>query len=457
MQARLPDPMTRRRAIALVLCISAAVLCPAPLMQAAAAAESGFADPESPIVLVLHWQGGIGPIAVEYLTEGIVRAGEQRAELLILALDTPGGLDTSMRDMVRYILASEVPVAVFVWPAGSRAASAGVFLLAASHVAAMAPSTNAGAAHPVNMGGEMDEVMSGKVTNDAVAYLTGLAAGRGRSTGWCEDVVRESVSVPADSALALGMIDVVAADVGELIVWCDGRFPAGGGAVMRTAGAWVVEMPLSWRQKFLRTITDPNIAYIFLMLGIYGIFFELSRPGAVLPGVVGVLGLLLAMLAFQGLPVNYVGVLLLLLGVILLLLEIKITSYGALAVGGTVSLLLGSVLLFENAGPLGTLSLKLVLPVVVFTVLLILGLVGLGLKAQRKPPASGQQAMTGMIGSVVKVVADATDGGCQGVIAVFGEYWSFDADTPVRVGDRVIVTGCENGRVRVRPAANPGG
>ncbi len=458
MQARPANPIPRLRTITRVLCLAVLALCLAQLPPVAAATPgSELSATESPLVLVLRWQGAIGPIAAEYLAEGIDRAEAQRAELMILALDTPGGLDTSMRDMVQGILASEVPVAVFVWPAGSRAASAGVFLLAASHVAAMAPTTNAGAAHPVNMGGEMDEVMSGKVTNDAVAYLTGLAAGRGRSTSWCEDVVRESVSVPADSALTLGMIDVVVADVDGLIVWCHGRVPAGGGAEMRTAGAWVVEMPLSWRQKFLRTITDPNIAYIFLMLGIYGIFFELSRPGAVLPGVVGALGLLLAVLAFQGLPVNYVGVLLVLLGVLLLLLEIKITSYGALAVGGTVSLLLGSLLLFENAGPLGALSLKLVLPVVVFTVLLILGLVGLGLKAQRKPPATGPQALTGMTGPVIKIEAPATAGGCRGVVEVFGEYWSFDADTDVRVGDRVIVTGYEDGRVSVRPADNQGG
>jgi len=359
--------------------------------------------------------------------------------------------------MVRNVLASEVPVAVYVWPAGARAASAGVFLLAAAHVAAMAPSTNAGAAHPVNMGGEMDEVMSGKVTNDAIAYLTGLAAGRERSTVWCEGVVRESVSVPADSALAVGMIDVVTTGVGELIAWCDGRPPAGGGAEMRTAGAWIVERPLSWRQKLLRAITEPNIAYIFLMLGIYGLFFELSRPGAVLPGVVGALGLLLAVLAFQGLPVNYVGVLLLLLGVLLLLLEIKITSYGALAVGGTVSLLLGSLLLFENAGPVGALSLKLVLPVVVFTVLLFLGIVGMGLRAQRKPPATGPEALVGMVGTVIKAEGGDDEGAQQGVLEVFGEYWSFDADAPLRVGDRAVVTGYEEGRVRARPADERGG
>ena len=421
------------------------------------AAPAAAQDEAAPLVMRLDWQGVIGPIAAEYLDEGIAQAENRGADLLLLALDTPGGLDTSMRDMVQDILAADVPVAVFVWPAGARAASAGVFLLAASHVAAMAPTTNAGAAHPVSMGGEMDEVMSGKVTNDAVAYLTGLVSGRGRDTGWCEGVVRESVSVPADSALAVGMIDVGGADADELIAWCDGRIPAGGGEAMRTAGAWIVEMPLSWRQKFLRAITDPNIAYIFLMLGIYGLFFELSRPGAVLPGVVGALGLLLAVLAFQGLPVNYVGVLLLLLGVLLLLLEIKITSYGALAVGGTVSLLLGSLLLFENAGPVGSVSLKLVLPAVVFTVLLFLGIVGLGLKAQRRPPTTGLEALAGQAGRVIRLEDAEGAEGRRGVVEVFGEYWPFDAEAPLRAGERVVVTGYADGRVRVRPVDNPGG
>lgn len=408
-------------------------------------------------VLVLRWQGAIGPIAAEYLAMGIEQAEDREASLLVLTLDTPGGLDISMRDMVQGILSSDVPVAVYVWPEGARAASAGVFLLAASHFAAMAPSTNVGAAHPVAMGGEMDEVMSGKVTNDAVAYLTSLAAGRGRDTAWCEGVVRESVSVPADSALALGMIDVVSEDLDALVSWCDGRVPAGGGEMLHTDGAWVVEMPLSWRQKFLRAITDPNLAYIFLMLGVYGLFFELSRPGAILPGIVGALGILLAVLAFQGLPVNYVGVALLLLGIVLLLLEIKITSYGALALGGTVSLLLGSLMLFENAGPLGALSLNIVLPVVLFTVILFLGIVGMGLTAQRRPPVTGIETLVGMDGVVAQLDDEEAGTSRHGMIEIFGEYWSFDAEVPVARGNRVVVTACEQGRVYVRPYESEGG
>lgn len=414
------------------------------------------AEPE-PRVLVLRWSGAIGPIAAEYLEHGVERAAEDRARLLVLVLDTPGGLDAAMRRMVQDILASETPVAVYVSPGGARAASAGVFLLAAAPVAAMAPATNAGAAHPVKLGGKMDDVMAGKATNDAVAYLESLAAERSRPTAWCDDVVRESVSVPADSALALGMIDVVAADLDELISWCDGRVPAGGGAAIRTDGAWVVEMLPSWRQRFLRTITDPSLAYLFLMLGVYGLFFELSRPGAVLPGVVGALGVMLAVLAFQGLPVNYVGVGLVLLGMLLLVLEIKVTSFGALTVGGTVSLLLGSVLLFEHAGPLGTISLKLILPVVLFTVVLFLGIVGLGLKAQRRAPTTGADALLDCVGVVRRLIGPADGRSRTGVIEVLGEHWSFDADTPVALGDHVTVTACADGRVVVVPTETPGG
>jgi len=408
-------------------------------------------------ILVLRWQGAIGPIAAEYLAKGIEQAEEREALLLVLTLDTPGGLDVSMRDMVQGILSSDVPVAVYVWPEGARAASAGVFLLAAAHFAAMAPSTNVGAAHPVGMGGELDEVMSGKITNDAVAYLTSLVAGRGRDTAWCAGVVRESVSVPADSARTIGMIDVISVDLDALISWCDGRVPAGGGEMLHTDGAWVVEMPLSWRQKFLRAITDPNLAYIFLMLGMYGLFFELSRPGAILPGVVGALGILLAVLAFQGLPVNYVGVALLLLGIVLLLLEIKVTSYGALALGGTVSLLLGSLLLFENAGPLGAVSLKVVLPVVFFTVLLFMGIVGLGLTAQRRPPVTGIEALVGMDGVVARLDDEVAGSSRHGMIELFGEYWSFDAEVPVALGNHVTVTACGQGRVNVRLSESEGG
>ena len=400
-------------------------------------------------VLLLDWEGAIGPVSAEYLRDGLAEAADAGAELLVFRMDTPGGLDTAMREMIRDIMASPVPVAVYVAPEGARAASAGVFLITAAHVAAMAPATNVGAAHPVGVGGKLDETMAEKVANDAAAYLRSLAAQRGRNQEWSERVVHRSVSVAADSALALGVIDHVAADLDDLQEQCDGRVvtTAAGERTLQTAGAAVVVRDLSWRQEFLRRITDPNIAYIFMMLGVYGLFFELSRPGAIVPGVVGAICLLLALLAFQGLPVNYVGVLLILVGMVLLLLEIKITSFGTLAIGGTVSLLLGSLLLFENAGPLARLSLRVVLPVVIFTVVFFLAIVGMAMRAQRRRRVTGIDALVGEEAEVRVAEAD----GRSGTVAVFGELWRYAADVPLRRGDRVVVSGCDGRRVIVKP------
>ena len=406
----------------------------------------------APLIHLLEWEGPIGPITAEYLAAELADAALADADLVILQLDTPGGLDSSMRVMIQDMLASPVPVAVYVAPAGARAASAGAFLLVAAHIAAMSPATNVGAAHPVNMGGKLDETMAAKVTNDAVAYIRGLADRRGRNSDWCEQAVRESVSAAADSALTLGVIDFVVADIPALLDAAHGReVGIDGGDETRTidsiGGVIVIREP-TWRQKFLRRITDPNVAYIFMMLGIYGLFFELSRPGAVVPGVVGAISLLLALLAFQSLPVNYVGVLLILVGMVLLLLEIKITSYGTLALGGVVSLLLGSLLLFENAGPVGALSLKVVLPVVLVSAGFFLLLVGLGVRAQRLARFSGLDAMVGEEGTVAKVET-GPDEGFAGMVSVFGELWRGHSDHALQLGDRVVVTACDGRSVAV--------
>lgn len=420
-----------------------------------AAATAARADPK---VVALRWQGAIGPLSASYLERGLKLAAGEEANLLVLQLDTPGGLDSSMRSMVQDILASPTPVAVYVAPDGARAASAGVFVMTAAQIAAMAPATNTGAAHPVGLGGKMDATMTEKVTNDAVAYLKSLAARRGRSTDWCDAVVRSSASVPADSALAMGMIDVVVPDLDALLEWCDGREVSVGGQTrtLDTSGAWVIESPPDWRERFLRAITDPNMAYIFLMLGVYGLFFELSRPGAILPGVVGGISLLLAILAFQGLPVNYVGVLLILLGAMMLVLEAHVSSYGALAVGGTVSIVLGSLLLFRSAAPLGSLSLKVLVPIVGFGVLLFVGIVGMGLRAQKRPVVTGPDALVGQRGSVVRIEIDAGEG-TRGTVLVFGEYWTFTCAQSLRPGDGIVVVGREEGRLRVEPADTNGG
>ncbi len=412
-----------------------------------------------PLVHVLYWEGAIGPITAEYLGDELVHAADSRCDLVVLVLDTPGGLDNSMRVMIQDILASPVPVAVYVAPGGARAASAGAFLMAASHVAAMAPATNIGAAHPVNMGGKLDETMSAKVTNDAAAYIGGLAESRGRNVEWYRAAVRQSVSAPADSALAVGVIDCLAEDLDALLEACDGRLVAISGeddpVAVRSAGAIQIERRPSWRQDFLRRITDPNVAYIFLMLGIYGLFFELSRPGAILPGVVGAISLLLAMLAFQSLPVNYVGVLLILVGMVLLLLEIKIVSYGSLALGGVVALLLGSLLLFDRAVPAVALSLKVVLPVVLVSAAFFLLLVGLGLKAQARRKVTGVDALIGEIGEIVRLPADA-DEAYEATVAVFGELWQCRSEELLRRGQRVVVTACDGRMVTVAQQSGSG-
>lgn len=417
-----------------------------------AGASPAAADETRPLVHLLSWEGPIGPITAEYLAGALREAEYDRVDLAVLRLDTPGGLDTSMRDMIQDIMASPVPVAVYVAPAGARAASAGAFLLTAAHVAAMSPATNVGAAHPVNMGGKIDSTMAAKVTNDAVAYIRGLADRRGRNPDWCERAVRHSVSAQADSALALGVIDLIASDVPELLAACDGMEVeiegVDGLGVIRSAGAEIVVHDPSWRQKFLRRITDPNVAYIFLMLGIYGIFFELSRPGAIFPGVIGAVSLLLALLAFQSLPVNYVGIMLILVGMVLLLLEIKITSYGTLALGGVVSLLLGSLLLFENAGPLGSISLKVILPVVLVSSAFFLLLVWLAIRAQRLKRTTGADAVVGEEATVVSVI-DAGEGGCECMVSVFGELWRCRSEQALQPGDKVEVTACDGRLVKV--------
>jgi membrane-bound serine protease (ClpP class) len=387
-------------------------------------------------------EGTIGPILSEYLIAELARADKEAAELLVAELDTPGGLDSSMRQMVQAILASTVPVVVFVTPPGARAASAGVFVLMASSIAAMSPATNVGAAHPVTMGGQMDETMAEKVTNDAVAYLQSLAKQRDRNVPWCEEVVRQSVSVPAAQALELGVIEIVAEDLDDLLAQCDGRVIGTGAEArtLRTAAAQIVHRPLDWRRRFLQRITDPTVAYILLLLGFYGLFFELSNPGSVIPGIIGAICLLLAFLAFQSLPVNYVGVMLIIVGLIMLLLEIKVTSYGALSIGGVTALVLGSLLLFDPGNPFGSIPLRVILPAVVFSAVFFLVIIGLGLAAQRRRHFTGLEALTGETGELITETSAGSEGH-MGRVHVSGEIWQCRCDVPLKAGDKVKIIG----------------
>jgi membrane-bound serine protease (ClpP class) len=414
------------------------------------AAEDG--ESKSHLIRILRIDGAIGPIVANYFDDQLADAARDSASLVVLELDTPGGLDTSMRQMVRAILSSPVPVGVYVAPAGARAASAGVFLVMASQVAGMAPATNIGAAHPVNMGGKLDDTMAEKVTNDAVAYLQSLAKQRGRNVEWAENVVRESVSVTAEEARDLGIVEIIAPDLPTFLKACDGlRYQDGsGGGVLHTAHALLERRPLSWRDRFLQRITDPTVAYIFLLLGFYGLFFELSNPGSLLPGIVGAICLLLAFLAFQSLPVNYVGVLLILVGLIMLLLEVKVTSYGALTIGGVIALVLGSLLMFDAGNPFGSVPFQVMVPAVVVTVFFFLAIVGLGLAAQRRRPYSGQDALAGQLGEVIK--DDGLHGDqYAGRLFIDGEYWEYRCATPLKAGQSARVVKSQGRCLLVEP------
>ncbi len=398
-------------------------------------------------VLVATVDGVINPVAAEFLTKSIKRANEKGVEAIIIELDTPGGLDASMRTIVKEIVGSGVPVVVYVSPSGARAASAGTFILLASHIAAMAPQTNIGAAHPVGVGEKMDETMAAKATNDAAAYIKSLAEKRGRNSKWAEDAVRKSVSATEQEALKLGVIDLVSNDLNSLLLKLDGRVveTATGKRTLLTAGANVVREEVGLRHKILNFISDPNVAYILMLLGFYGLFFELTNPGALFPGIVGGICLILAFYAFQTLPVNYAGLLLIVLAIILFVLEVKIVSHGALAIGGVIAMALGSVMLFEAKGPFVRLSLKVILPAVILTALFFTMTLGLAFKALRRKPTTGGEGLVGLEG------AARTDIGPEGgQVLLRGEIWSAYSDEPVEKGGKVRVESVTGLKVKVR-------
>ncbi len=407
------------------------------LPAASPAAVDTEKTPPSPVVYVIKAQGAVGPVMDEWIRESIEAAVRGGAQALVVELDTPGGLDTSMRAIVKTIVASDIPVIVFVAPSGARAASAGVFITMAAHVAAMAPGTNLGAAHPVNLGGEMDETLAAKAENDAAAYIRSLADSRSRNADWAEQAVRESVSLPAAEALESRVVDVMATDLGDLLQKIDGWdvvMPAGT-VRLETASAPTERLEMTTRLKILSFLSDPNVAYVLLMLGIYGIFFELMNPGAVFPGVVGAMALLLALYALHTLPVNYAGILMIVLGMVLFLLEIKVTSYGLLSMAGIVCLVVGSLMLFPTASPMFRLSLYILVPSVVFTAGLFILTVSLVIKAQRARVVTGPEGLLGMTGT-----AAVTFRGGRGQVLVHGEIWQAESGSALEKGDGVEVS-----------------
>jgi membrane-bound serine protease (ClpP class) len=366
---------------------------------ALAASQEQPADPDENEVpskgaraFVATYEGVINPVAAEYLSDTLSEATLRQGEVLVIRLDTPGGLDTSMRLIIKDITASEIPVIVYVAPTGARAASAGVFITLAAHIAAMSPGTNIGAAHPVAMGGgEMDEEMKKKVENDAAAYIKSLAEERGRNVTWAEDAVRQSVSATEKEALDLGVIDLIADDLISLMAMVHGREveTVRGKQTLQTKDASIEFIPISLRLKILNALSNPNIAYILMMLGIYGLIFELSNPGAILPGVVGAICLILAFYSFQTLPINYAGLLLILLGIILFIVEINVPSFGLLTMGGIISLALGSLMLVKTKLPYMRISYYVIFPTVLATALFFALVLGMAWKAHRHRPMTG--------------------------------------------------------------------
>jgi membrane-bound serine protease (ClpP class) len=387
-------------------------------------------------VMVITVNGVINPVSAEYIGKGIKKAVQQKAEALVIELDTPGGLDTSMRSAIKEIVGSEVPVVVFVSPSGARAASAGVFITLSSHIAAMAPGTNIGAAHPVSLGEKMDKTVAEKATNDAAAYIKSLAETRGRNAQWAEDSVRKSISATESEALKVHIIDLVAKDTATLLSDIDGKHvqTVFGERVLRTKNARVMREGMGLRQKILNLISDPNVAYILMLLGFYGLFFELTSPGAVFPGVIGSICLILAFYAFQTLPVNYAGLLLIILAVILFILEIKIVSHGVLTIGGIIAMIIGSLMLFESPGPFVRLSIYLILPAVIITALFFSLTIRLALKAHRRKPVTGREELIGMQG-IAKT--EITREG--GMVSLHGEIWSAFSDDAIEKNDKIVV------------------
>ncbi len=410
----------------------------------------GDSAPGAPVA-VIRLSGMINPGSAGFLERGLAEAKEMGAQCLVVELNTPGGLVTSLRRMVQDILESSIPVVVYVWPSGGQAASAGALLTMAAHVAAMAPGTNIGAAHPVGpgLGSKNATILGKKVENDLAALARGIAAERGRNVEWAQKAVVESLSATAREAERLGVIDMVAGDLQALLAALEGRTIVlkDGKRVLHTAAARVVEIEERPLERFLQLLGDPNIAYLLLMVGVTGLYFELAHPGAIFPGVAGAISLILGLYGLDSLPLNLTGILLLLLGLVLFVLELFITSHGILGLAGLVALVLGSVMLFDPSGLVGGFDLGVVWGAATIFGLALLALSYLAARAVLARPRAGREAMVGATG---RAVSDVDEDG--GRVFVPGELWNATCEGRIPEGKKVVVTGVEGMRLVVRAA-----
>ncbi|MGI8952432.1 MAG: NfeD family protein [Chitinophagaceae bacterium] len=376
-------------------------------------------------VVSINVNGTINPTSADFIHNSIQKAKSENAQCLIIQLNTPGGLLQSTRQIVSDILQSPVPVIVYVSPSGAHAGSAGLFITLAAHIAAMAPETNLGAAHPVELQGQMDTIMNEKATNDAAAFIRTIAEKRNRNLQWAEEAVRKSVAITENEALKLNVIDLIAPNEQELLNEVDGKNIAVNSRTitLHTKGARIELVEMSAFEKMLDVISDPNIAYILMLLGIFGIIFELYNPGAIFPGIVGVISLILAFYTMQTLPINYAGLALIIFGIILYLLEIKIVSHGLLAIGGTVSVLFGSMMLIHANSSLEFVSISkaVIISSTIITALFFVFIIGLGLKAQRLKPVTG---ISGMIGEECESLNALNP---EGTVKLHGEIWNAES------------------------------
>ena len=431
--------MTRVLVALLVLAAAGASL-PAPASAAAP-------------VATIQIDGVISPVTVRLVEAALARAQSEGAGALVIQLDTPGGLERSMRLICQRLLNAEIPVIVYVAPTGGRAASAGVFITMAAHVAAMAPATNIGAAHPVALGGGVDKESMKKIENDAAAFARTIAVERGRNAEWAEKAVRQSVSITEREAVKLKVVDLVADSLPDLLDKIDGRSvkTARGTVTLQTRGATVKAIEVGFRDRVLNVITDPNVAYILMMLGMLGLFFELSNPGVILPGVIGGISLILAFFAMQSLPINYAGLLLILFGIVLLIAEIKVVSHGVLAIGGIVALALGSLMLFDAPEVGFRVSWWVILPTVGVTAGMFLVAVAAGLRALSARAPAGGSALIGQTGVARGALSP------EGQVLVQGELWRAVArGAPVEEGARVRVVDVNGLTLTVEKAGEGG-